>query len=55
MAKDGNKPKPVTVNFDDAQRARLAAIAERENRSLAGQIRHLVCRQLEQQGEGAAA
>ena len=52
MAKEGSKLTPVTVNFDDKQRAKLAAIAEREDRSLAGQIRHLVSRALEQQGRG---
>lgn len=54
MAKESSKLTPVTVNFNDEQRAKLAAIAEREDRSLAAQIRHLVGRQLEREGTAAA-
>jgi hypothetical protein len=54
MAKESTRPKPVTVNFDDEQRARLTAIAVREDRSLAAQIRHLVTEALKRQTAAAA-
>jgi hypothetical protein len=53
MAKESTKP--VTVCFDDERLAELAAIAEREDRSLAAQIRHLVAEALSRHRESAAA
>jgi hypothetical protein len=55
MAKESTRPKPVTVNFDDERLAELAAIAAREDRSLAAQIRHLVAEALNRHRESAAA
>jgi hypothetical protein len=48
MAKVKESREQVTVNFDHEQRAQLAAIAEREHRTLAGQVRYLISRALEQ-------
>jgi hypothetical protein len=53
MAKESTKP--VTVCFDDERLAELEAIAAREDRSLAAQIRHLVAQALERHRNSPAA
>jgi hypothetical protein len=49
------KREQVTVTLDPELRAAIKRAAEAEHRSMSNQIKHLVARALEQQGEGAAA
>jgi hypothetical protein len=46
--------KAVTVRFEEPVLAELEATAQREHRTLADQIRHLVARAFEQQPSEAA-
>jgi hypothetical protein len=47
LAKPEHRKEPVTVNFDPDKLASLRELAAQEERTLSGQVRHLVALGLE--------
>ena len=54
MAETKDKGEQVSVRLEPELRAAIELAAEREHRSLSGQIRHLVATAFERQQEGIA-